>query len=100
MWTDSAKPTFWQTRRRSTLCFSISWCWEEAAARLLAEHEAFLAANAHVPWRLMRGICNRIAHRAVDININLIWDTVDVRLADLLRQLPAVRASAIKKEHE
>ncbi|WP_431101964.1 HepT-like ribonuclease domain-containing protein [Roseateles noduli] len=97
MWTDSARPTFWQRRKRNTRCFSISWCWEEAAARLLAEHEAFLAANAHVPWRLMRGLRNRIAHRAIDINIHLIWDTVDVRLVDLLRQLPAVRVAAINQ---
>nr|WP_297524566.1 HepT-like ribonuclease domain-containing protein [uncultured Roseateles sp.] len=95
MWTDSARLIFWQTRRRNTLCFSISWCWEEAAARLLAEHEPFLAANAHVPWRLMRGLRNRIAHRAIDINIHLIWETVDGRVVDLLRQLPAVQASAI-----
>ncbi|WP_431258982.1 HepT-like ribonuclease domain-containing protein [Roseateles chitinivorans] len=97
MWMDSARPNFWQTRKRNTLCSSTFWCWEEAAARLLAEHEAFLAAHAHVPWRLMRGIRNRIAHRAVDINIDVIWDTVDVRLVDLLRQLPAVRASAFNQ---
>lgn len=45
----------------------------------------------------MRGIRNRIAHRAVDINIDVIWDTVDVRLVDLLRQLPSVRASAFNQ---
>ncbi|WP_082938690.1 DUF86 domain-containing protein [Mitsuaria sp. 7] len=63
----------------------------------MAEHEAFLAGNAHLPWGLMRGLRNRIAHRAIDINIHMIWDTVEVHLVDLLRQLPAVRAAAINQ---
>ncbi len=45
----------------------------------------------------MRGLRNRIAHGAIDINIHVIWDTVDVRLVELLRQLPAVRAAAINQ---
>ena len=42
----------------------------------------------------MRGMRNRIAHGYFDINLDVVWDTVQAALPALLRQLPAVRQDA------
>lgn len=72
----------------------MCWSWEEAASRLLKEHEPFVTAHARVPWRLMKGMRNRIAHSASDIDVDLVWEAVDVHIVNLLEQLPALRVAA------
>jgi len=42
----------------------------------------------------MRGMRNRIAHGYFDINLDVVWDTVQTALPALLQQLPAVRTDA------
>ncbi|WP_077730312.1 DUF86 domain-containing protein [Methylocaldum sp. 14B] len=49
---------------------------------------------AEVPWRSMRGMRNRIAHGYFDINLDMVWDTVQTALPGLLKQLSAVRQDA------
>ncbi|MFC2254011.1 DUF86 domain-containing protein [Labrys portucalensis] len=66
----------------------------EAATKAMDRYAAFIAAHPGLPWRSMRGMRNRIAHGYFDINLDVVWDTVQVALPDLLRQLPAVRQDA------
>jgi uncharacterized protein with HEPN domain len=54
----------------------------------------FTLRHAHVPWRSMRGMRNRIAHGYFDINLDVVWDTVETALPELLKQLPSVRRDA------
>ncbi len=42
----------------------------------------------------MRGMRNRIAHGYFDINLDVVWDTLQTALPEFLRQLPAVRQQA------
>ena len=42
----------------------------------------------------MRGMRNRIAHGYFDINLDVVWDTVQAALPELLKQLPSVRHDA------
>lgn len=42
----------------------------------------------------MRGMRNRIAHGYFDINLDMVWDTVQTALPALLRQLPEVLRGA------
>jgi len=66
----------------------------EAATKLLRDHEPFLAMYPDLPWRSMKGMRNRIAHGYFDINLNVVWDTVQTALPELLLHLPSVRAAA------
>ncbi len=61
----------------------------EAAAKVMDRHVAFADRHPGVPWRGMRGMRNRIAHGYFDMNLELVWDTVQVALPELLSQLPA-----------
>jgi uncharacterized protein with HEPN domain len=54
----------------------------------------FTQAHPQVPWRSMRNMRNRMAHGYFDINLDVVWETVQEWLPALLRQLPAVRRDA------
>ena len=66
----------------------------EAATRLLQDHSDFLDQHSGVPWRNMKGMRNRIAHGYFDINLDVVWETVQTALPQLLERLPAIREGA------
>ena len=63
----------------------------EAATKVMDTDVAFTEANPQVPWRSMRGMRNRIAHGYFEINLDVVWETVQSALPDLLRQLDGVK---------
>ncbi len=50
-----------------------------------------------MPWRLMKGMRNRIAHNACDIDMSVVWETVDVHVSNVLEKLPALRSAIFSK---
>jgi uncharacterized protein with HEPN domain len=62
----------------------------EAATKIMDGYSEFAAAHPQVPWRSMRGMRNRIAHGYFDINLEVVWDTVQAALPELLKCLPDV----------
>jgi uncharacterized protein with HEPN domain len=62
----------------------------EAATKVMDGYADFADAHPEVPWRSMRGMRNRIAHGYFDINLDLVWDTVQTALLALLAHLPAL----------
>ncbi len=65
----------------------------EAATKIMDQFPEFSASHADIPWRNMRGMRNRIAHGYFDINLEVVWDTVQVALPALKSQLDALRPS-------
>jgi len=65
----------------------------EEATRILKDHETFANSHPQIPWRSMKGMRNRIAHGYFEINLDVVWETVQSALPALMDQLPAVRAS-------
>lgn len=59
----------------------------EAATKVMDAYPEYAQQHAQVPWRSMRGMRNRIAHGYFDINLDVVWDTVQVALPELLAQL-------------
>lgn len=66
----------------------------EAAAKVMDNYIEFTQAHAEVPWRSMRNMRNRMAHGYFDINLDVVWQTVQEWLPTLLQQLPAARRDA------
>lgn len=66
----------------------------EAVTKVMDDYAEFAQAHGQVPWRNMRGMRNRIAHGYFDINLDVVWDTVQAALPELLKQLPVVRQDA------
>jgi uncharacterized protein with HEPN domain len=66
----------------------------EAATKIMDDYAEFTQAHAEVPWRSMRNMRNRMAHGYFDINLDVVWETVQEWLPTLLKQLPAGRREA------
>ena len=62
----------------------------EAATKIMDGYTAFIQAHSEVPWRSMRNMRNHMAHGYYDINLDIVWDTVQEWLPELLKQLPSV----------
>ena len=66
----------------------------EAATKVMDRYPWFAEKSSGVPWRGMRGMRNRIAHGYFDINLNVVWETVQTALPELLMQLSDARSHA------
>lgn len=66
----------------------------EAATKVMESYVAFTQTHPEVPWRNMRGMRNRMARGYFDIDLNVVWETAQEWLPELLKQLPAVRQDA------
>jgi len=89
-----AKTEFLEDKRTQQAVIMSLIIIGEAATKVMDGYAEFIQAHAQVPWRGMRGMRNRIAHGYFDINLDVVWETVQSALPDLLRQLPAVRNAA------
>lgn len=70
----------------------------EATAKVMDGYAEFTQAHVEVPWRSMRNMRNRLAHGYFDINLDVVWETVQEWLPELLKQLPAVCQDAKDKD--
>jgi uncharacterized protein with HEPN domain len=61
----------------------------ESTMKIMDRYVDFTQENPNIPWRGMRGMRNRIAHGYFDIDLELVWDTVQTALPKLLIQLSA-----------
>ena len=67
------------------------------AATQLAQHAPELIANhPNVPWQSMRGMRNRVAHGYFEIDLDVVWATVQVAMPALLPQLIPIRDTLAK----
>jgi uncharacterized protein with HEPN domain len=55
----------------------------EAASRISQEMRQ---THPEIPWRDMADMCNRLVHAYFDIDINVVWRTVQEALPSLLEQ--------------
>jgi uncharacterized protein with HEPN domain len=62
----------------------------EAATKVMDRHAGFVERHPEIPWRSMRGMRNRIAHGYFDINLDLVWETVQTALPVLLEGMSAM----------
>ena len=65
----------------------------EAATKVMDQHPVFAGEHSHIPWRSMRGMRNRIAHGYFDINLEVVWDTLQTALPALKTQLDALSSA-------
>ncbi len=62
----------------------------EAATKMMDSYDEFTQKHPEVPWRRMRNMRNRMAHGYFDINLDVVWETVQEWLPELLKQLSVV----------
>jgi uncharacterized protein with HEPN domain len=69
----------------------------EAAARVSNEHRDFAESHPKIPWGKMRGMRNRMAHGYFDIDLQIVWDTVQSSLQDLEVQLQTALSDSTRQ---
>ena len=62
----------------------------EAATKIMDQQPEFAARHDAIPWRSMRGMRNRMAHGYFDIDLAVVWDTLQTALPTLHAQLKAI----------
>lgn len=62
----------------------------EAATKVMDRYPEFAVQYPDVPWCNMRGMRNRIAHGYFEINLDVVWDTVQIALPELLERLSSL----------
>jgi len=59
----------------------------EAATRLTECAPELVVAHPEVEWKAIRGMRNRLAHGYFDVNIDVVWDTVQLAVPELERHV-------------
>jgi uncharacterized protein with HEPN domain len=62
----------------------------EAATKIVKDHADFVERHPNIPWKNMKGMRNRIAHGYFDINMEIVWSTVQTALPQLIEQLKSI----------
>jgi uncharacterized protein with HEPN domain len=80
---DLNKADFLQDRRTQQAVVLNLLTIGEAAGRIVNECKEFATAHPEIPWAQMRGMRNRMAHGYFDVDLNIVWDTLQSSLPDL-----------------
>lgn len=59
----------------------------EAATKIVKDYTDFVDQHPDIPWKNMKGMRNRIAHGYFEINLDIVWNTVQTSLPHLMKQL-------------
>jgi len=59
----------------------------EAATKITERFPDYADRHPELPWRGMRGLRNRIAHGYFDLDLDIVWETINTALPELLKQL-------------
>ncbi len=68
----------------------------EAATKILLHYPEFASEHPNVPWRVVRGMRNQIAHGYFSIDLGVVWDTVQTGLPELMKELAFFHGSSQK----
>lgn len=68
----------------------------EAATKLANDHPEFVARYPDVPWKSMRGMRNRMAHGYFEVDLAIVWQTVQGSLPALALRVAEIREDQAK----
>jgi uncharacterized protein with HEPN domain len=84
---DGDRDRFFADRRTQQAVILNLLVLGEAATRIINTDPAFIARYPDVPWMQMRGMRNRMAHGYFDVDLEIVWRTVQESLPALAQQL-------------
>lgn len=62
----------------------------ELAVQLLEAHAEFATRHPEIPWSQMKGMRNRMAHGYFELDMEIVWDTVQTAIPDLESNLRSI----------
>jgi uncharacterized protein with HEPN domain len=63
----------------------------EAATKVMDGYAEFTQTHPEIPWRSIRNMRNRMAHGYFEIDLNVVWETVQEWLPELCDQLSKIQ---------
>ena len=60
----------------------------ENANKLLSLHPEFTQNTEHLRWTAMRGMRNRIAHGYFEMDMEIVWETIQQSIPKIIEQIP------------
>jgi uncharacterized protein with HEPN domain len=66
----------------------------EMVSRLERDHPDVIRRHPATPWPLIRSMRNRIAHGYFELNFDVVWDTAQTSVVELLYYLPVILTEA------
>jgi uncharacterized protein with HEPN domain len=69
----------------------------EAATKIVNDYPKFVEQYPDIPWKNMKGMRNRIAHGYFDINLEIVWSTIQTALPQLVERLTPIRDELVKQ---
>ena len=93
-----AKDSFLEDKRTQQAVIMSLIIIGEAATKVMDDYVEFTQTHSEVPWRSMRNMRNRVAHGYFDINLDVVWNTIQQWLPELQKQLPSLRLDAKNKD--
>ena len=84
------KPAFMQDKRTQQAVIMSLIVLGEAATKVMDRYPDFALRHSSIAWRSMRGMRNRIAHGYFEIDLEVVWETVQTALPALRLQLDAL----------
>jgi len=86
-----SKAEFFEDKRTQRAVLMSLLIVGEAATQIMERYPDFIESANHVPWKSMRGMRNRIAHGYFDLNLDVVWDTVQSAVPALLAGLSTLQ---------
>jgi uncharacterized protein with HEPN domain len=63
----------------------------EATVRLMDSYPDFIVEHPAFPWHAIRGLRNRVAHGYFGLDLEIIWETTQTTIPELLSGLDAIQ---------
>ena len=89
-----SRETFLADRRTQRAVVMSLIILGEAASKVMDKHPEFARRHPEIPWNGLRGMRNRIAHGYFDINLEVVWNTLQSALPALTTQLTTIQGDA------
>lgn len=64
----------------------------EASRRILEECPGFAGQHPEVPWKTIYAMRNRLSHGYLEVNLDIVWDTIRQSLPELERHVRRILA--------
>ena len=74
------------------LLFALVQCLEIIGEAATGVSESTRELAPHIPWRNIVAMRNRLIHGYYDINTDIVWNTVQIELPQLIKRLEEILA--------
>ena len=87
------------TKTSQAVILNLLIIWENAN-KLLNLYPKFTLDTEHLRWTAMRGMRNRIAHGYFEMNMEIVWETIQQSIPKIIEQIPILIDNKRNKEDE